>query len=181
MKEEYLDILDEQGNKTGRIKSRNQVHQDGDWHRVVHVWIYNSRGEILLQRRSITKDCNAGMLDISSAGHLLAGETSIEGAIREINEELGLCILESELQFIKTFQTRKEHSSSFINCEFSDIYLLKIDKELKCFALQKEEISDIYFISYLEFKRMVAQKQPDLVMRREEFDVLFSFLDSRIS
>ena len=55
MSEEYLDILDEQGNKTGKTKLRSEVHHDGDWHKSVHIWILNSKGDVLLQRRSLTK------------------------------------------------------------------------------------------------------------------------------
>ena len=53
---EYFDVLDENGNKTGKLKLRNEVHRDGDWHRGVHVWIINSFGELLLQRRSPNKE-----------------------------------------------------------------------------------------------------------------------------
>lgn len=62
---EYLDVLDEQGNLTGIKKPRKQVHMDGDWHRTIHVWIVNEKGEILLQRRCATKDSFPNMLDVS--------------------------------------------------------------------------------------------------------------------
>ena len=47
--EEYFDILDENGKKTGKTKLRKEVHKDGDWHKAVHVWIINDKNEILLQ------------------------------------------------------------------------------------------------------------------------------------
>lgn len=59
---------DERGFKTGVQKSRWAVHADGDWHRVAHIWLINSRGEILLQRRTLTKRTHPGMLDVSCAG-----------------------------------------------------------------------------------------------------------------
>ena len=58
MCKEYFDILDDNGNKTGKIKLRSEVHRDGDWHKAVHIWILNQSGDILLQRRSATKDSN---------------------------------------------------------------------------------------------------------------------------
>ena len=88
MSKEYFDILDENGNKTGKTKLRSEVHRDGDWHKAVHIWIINDNGNILLQRRCATKDSNPNMLDISSAGHLTAGDDSLSGAIRELKEEL---------------------------------------------------------------------------------------------
>ena len=84
---EFFDVLDENGNKTGKIKLRKEVHRDGDWHRSVHIWVINENGDVLLQRRAVDKDSNPNMLDISSAGHLSAGDESIDGAIREIKEE----------------------------------------------------------------------------------------------
>ena len=47
---EYLDILDENGNLTGEKKLRTEVHRDGDWHKAVHVWILNSKNQLLLQK-----------------------------------------------------------------------------------------------------------------------------------
>ena len=88
MSEELFDILDENGNPTGKTKPRSEVHREGDWHKVVHIWMINEKGEVLLQRRCATKDSSPNMLDISSAGHLSAGDDSINGAIREIKEEL---------------------------------------------------------------------------------------------
>ena len=85
MNKEYFDILDENGNKTGKIKLRTEVHRDGDWHKAIHIWIINDKGDILLQRRSADKDSNPNMLDISCAGHLTAGDDSLNGAIRELN------------------------------------------------------------------------------------------------
>ena len=97
MSKEYFDLLDENGNKTGKIKLRAEVHRDGDWHKSVHRWIINNNGDILLQRRCATKDSNPNMLDISSTGHLSAGEYSLTGAIRELKEELNLDVNKEEL------------------------------------------------------------------------------------
>ena len=74
MVKEYFDILDENGNKTGKTKLRSEVHRDGDWHKAVHIWIINENGDILLQRRCATKDSNPNMLDISWDGELTAGD-----------------------------------------------------------------------------------------------------------
>lgn len=71
--EEYLDVLDADGNKTGIEKPRSLVHRDGDWHRVAHIWVINDKNEILLQRRSHEKDHNPDMLDLSCGGHLSGG------------------------------------------------------------------------------------------------------------
>lgn len=61
---------------------RRDVHRDGDYHRAVHIWIYiESTRELLLQQRGHPKDAMCGNWDISSAGHVSAGESSIDAAM----------------------------------------------------------------------------------------------------
>ena len=59
MSKEYFDILDENGNKTGQTKLRSEVHRDGDWHKAVHIWIFNDKGEALekIVERAFGKYC----------------------------------------------------------------------------------------------------------------------------
>ena len=72
---ENLDVLDNQGNKTGEIKSRDEVHKKGLWHRTVHIWIINSNNDILMQLRSPEKKSNPNKWTTSASGHLSAGAT----------------------------------------------------------------------------------------------------------
>ena len=177
MEKEYFDLLDENGNKIGKTKLRSEVHRDGDWHRGVHIWIINSNGEILLQRRCATKDSNPNMLDISSAGHLQAGDDSLGAAVRELKEELNLDVKKEELIFIKTLKNNLKYTDTFINNEFDDIYILKTDKKIEDMKYQTEEISEIMYVTYEKFKKMINNKQPDLLIRNNDFEVLFNYLD----
>ena len=173
---EYFDILDENGNKTGITKLRNEVHRDGDWHKAVHIWIINNKKEILLQRRCATKDSNPNMLDISCAGHLTAGDNSLDGAIRELKEELNLDVNKEDLEFIKTIKRSSKYSEIFINNEFDDVYILRTNKTIEDMKYQEDEISEIFYVSYDKFKEMVDNHQPDLLRHEEEFDILFKML-----
>lgn len=175
--EEYFDILDENGNKTGKTKLRKEVHRDGDWHKAVHIWIMNEKGEILLQRRCATKDSNPNMIDISCAGHLSAGDDSLSGAVRELKEELNLDINPEELEFITTLKVNFKYTPTFINNEFEDLYILRTNKKLEDMTYQKSEVSEIFFVPYKKFKEMVEKRQPDLLMRTDEFKILFKILD----
>ena len=177
MAKEYFDILDENGNKTGKTKLRSEVHRDGDWHKAVHIWIINNNGDVLLQRRCATKDSNPNMLDISSAGHLSAGDDSLSGAIRELKEELNLDINAEELQFIKTLKRSSKSTETFINNEFNDLYILRTNKNINDMKYQEEEISEIFFVPYKRFKQMVNNKQPDFLRHDEEFKILFEMFD----
>lgn len=178
MSKEYFDLLDENGNKIGKTKIRTEVHRDGDQHKAVHIWIINNNGDILLQRRCATKDSNPNMLDISSAGHLSAGDDSLDGAIREVKEELNLDVNKEELQFIKTIKRSSKYTSTFINNEFADLYILRTNKSIDNMKFQKDEISEIFFVPYKQFKEMVNNRQPDLLRHDEEFEILFSLFDS---
>ena len=177
MSKEYFDILDEKGNKTGKTKLRSEVHRDGDWHKAVHIWIINNNGDILLQRRCATKDSNPNMLDISSAGHLSAGDDSLSGAIRELKEELNLDVKPSELQYIKTIKRSSKYTETFINNEFDDLYILRTNKSIEDMKYQEEEISEIFYVPYKKFKEMVKNKQHDLLRHDEEFEILFNLFD----
>ncbi|KAB2077160.1 hypothetical protein ES319_A06G083600v1 [Gossypium barbadense] len=79
---EYLDVLTKIGKKIdkkiGGSKPRGDVHRDGDYHKAVHVWIFTeSTQELLLQKRADCKDSWPGLWDISSAGHISAGDSSL--------------------------------------------------------------------------------------------------------
>lgn len=179
MSQEYFDILDENGNKTGKIKLRSEVHRDGDWHKAVHIWILNDDGDVLLQRRCPTKDSNPNMLDISCAGHLSAGDDSLLAALRELKEELNLDVKQEELTFIKTLKKSSRYTETFINNEINDLYILRTNKKIEDMKFQKDEISEIFFVSYKKFKEMVINKQPDLLMHDEEFNILFNIFDEK--
>ena len=179
--EECFDLLDENGKPLGITKKRSLVHRDGDWHRSVHIWIYNHRGEILLQRRCPQKDSYPNMLDISCAGHLSAGDDSLGGAIRELSEELGLTVSPRELHYLTTLKESNVPYPGFHNNEFADIYFMKTEKETDDMVFQKEEISELLSVPYREFKEMVKRKQEDLLMHPEEFAALFNHLDQILS
>lgn len=89
--DEPFDLCDADGNPLGRVKARALVHRDGDWHRALHLWVIVSGPRVVWQRRSLAKDTHPGLVDVSVAGHLRAGETEAE-ALREAEEEIGLTV-----------------------------------------------------------------------------------------
>jgi isopentenyldiphosphate isomerase len=91
MNDEIFDIVNERDEVIGRLP-RFQVHRDALKHRAVHVLVFNSRGEIFLQKRSRKKDTFPGAWDSSASGHLDSGEDYDACAVRELREELGLAI-----------------------------------------------------------------------------------------
>ena len=87
--DEIFDVVDEADVVVGQA-TRAEVHTKGLLHRAVHVFVVNSRGELLLQQRSPSKDVHPGVWDSSVAGHLDAGEDYLSAARREMGEEMGI-------------------------------------------------------------------------------------------
>ena len=89
-KEEWLPLVDEKGNVTGKA-TRKAVHSGrGKLHPVVHLHIINSKGEIYLQKRSMLKDTQPGKWDTAVGGHVDLGETIDQALVRETKEELNI-------------------------------------------------------------------------------------------
>lgn len=114
MPEEMFDVVDEQ-DRVLRQAPRSEVHARRWLHRASHIFVFNSAGQLLVHRRSATKD-ECPLLHTSSAsGHLAAGEGYEEAAVRELAEELGL---HSPVHFLAVIpangaETSFEHSGLF--------------------------------------------------------------------
>ena len=106
-----------------------------------------------------------------------AGDDSITAAVRELKEELGIDASPSDLKFIKTIKRSSKYTETFINNEFNDMYILRTKKTIDDMTFQKEEISEIMYVSYKKFKEMIKNRQPDLLMYDEEFEILFNLFD----
>lgn len=156
MVNDIIDIVDNKGNTTGVKKLKSEAHKDGSWHQTAHIWIFNSKKEVLLQKRAKDKMDFPGLWDISAAGHLSAGETPESGAVRELFEEIGINMDPSKL---KKIEVRKiiQHipELNFHNNEFAHIYLLEFNGNPKELKIQEEEIESVKFLSLKKFKSEV--------------------------
>ncbi len=109
--EELFDVVDEE-DRVIRQAPRRLVHANGWFHRAVHVLVFNSRGEVFLQRRSRYKDMHPGLWDSSCSGHLDAGEDYDEAANREFQEELGVAA--PAVHRLRRLQACKETGQEFV-------------------------------------------------------------------
>ena len=89
MSEEIFDIVNDHDEVIGQLP-RSKVHRDGLKHRATHILVFNSRGDVFLQKRSWKKDNSPGVWDSSASGHVDSGEDYDPCAVRELREELGL-------------------------------------------------------------------------------------------
>ena len=164
--EELIDVLDENGNKTGIIKTRKEVHTTGEWHKVAFIFVVNSKGEIILQKRSSKKTTNANKWTASASGHLTAGDSDIEGALRELEEEIGVKAKPDELKYLFT----AKHKGKIDDKNFShiqDIYVLYKDVNIDELVLQEEEVSETKYVYYKDFEKMIKEENDELVKHNE--------------
>lgn len=179
MSKELIDVLDENGVKTGEVLTREEVHQRGLWHRSIVVAIINEKNEILLQQRSNNKEKNAGMWDISVAGHISNGQDSISAAAREINEEisisLGYKVDIKSFRYMFSYRTEQKFSDDFIERQFYDFFILRREgNDIKDITMQESEVQAVKFVDVNELLKMREQKI--IVERKTVYDELISFL-----
>lgn len=141
--EEWVDIWTREGVPTGRKTLKSEAHREGLFHPTIHLWIYNSQKQVLLQQRSDEKKTFPGKWDVSVAGHISAGDSPEASAIRESREELGLKVSPEELEFVDVMLSEVTHSKDLIDREFHHIYCIKRDLKKEDFVLQEEEVQDI--------------------------------------
>lgn len=172
--EELIDVLDENGIKTGKVATRNQVHAKGLWHRIVVIAIIDENGHILMQQRSSMVEIEPLKWDVTSAGHIQAGQTSKEAAIREVSEEVGLEIKEEDLKYLLTYNDM-EKLENFLDSQFYDCYLVKLKNiDIDKIKMQEEEVSQVKICNVNEVKEMINNNK--VVIRNELYAELLKYL-----
>ena len=147
--EEMLDTFDINGKFLG-AKPRSFCHGEnpGVYHKPVWIWIVSeTEGEILVQKRALTKKKSPGKWDMPSAGHVDAGETCLQGCVRETREELGIKIKPEDFIFLKESVNQR-------GWELVQTYLLKLPKATK-FTLQTEEVECVKWLKYEDFVKLL--------------------------
>ena len=175
---ENIDVLDEQGNKTGEIKSRDDVHEKGLWHRTVHIWVINDNKDVLMQLRSPEKKSNPNKWTTSASGHLSAGDESRNGAVRELGEEVGINAKPEELKYVFTLKEQSTNNN-MINNEIVDVYIIRRNLQINELKLQTEEVSEAKWIPYKEYKNINKDcKRNTIVSHPEMFKKLLKELEN---
>lgn len=144
---ELLDILDEQGNVTGKIEKREVVHEKGLWHMHVGVWLMNEEGKLLFQKRTANKKRNPNKWT-RTGGHVDSGETSLVGIQREVEEEIGVKITQDKFELINTEKIEADK----YNHHFTYSYFSYVNYKIEDYTMQKEEVSDLKYISIEEMQ-----------------------------
>jgi isopentenyldiphosphate isomerase len=145
---EPIDILTPDGAPTGEVLDKAEAHRIGAWHRAVHLWLIAPAGKVLLQRRAETKENWPGRWDVSVAGHVGAGETAVEAAVREAREELGLQLAPSELVHVGTVREQCVlNRGAYIDNEIHEVFLARRDIDPAALILDPDEVEEVKLVA----------------------------------
>ena len=145
---ELVDLYDENRIPLGKTAERHAVKGPGEYRMVVHVCLFDSRGRLLIQKRTMEKHIWPGLWDVSVGGGVDAGETSRQGAEREFREELGYPLDLGGLRPAVTVN---------FGGGFDDFFILRRDVDIASFRLQAEEVSAVRWVTLPELLDMVDE------------------------
>lgn len=145
---ELWDLYDKNRKLTEDTMVRGDKMKPDTYHLVIHVVIFNSKNQMLIQKRKYDKVSNPNMWDISVGGSVTAGETSQLGAMRETEEELGLTI---------DLHNQLPHLSMTFERGYDDIYIVNREAEIATLAVPNDEVSDARWADIDEIFTMINE------------------------
>jgi isopentenyl-diphosphate Delta-isomerase len=153
---DLIDVLSPAGVRTGETLPRADIHRLGRPHRAVHLYLFNARNELLLQRRSLRVDHAAGAFSVSVVGHVDAGEYSALTMRREVEEELGLSARGLRLDFVFSYFQSVTLNETYIDQQFNDVYVTRADLDLATLHFNRAELTELQFVPLTTFRAMLA-------------------------
>lgn len=162
--EELLFVVD-QNNSPIQPKTRKEVHNNGYWHRISHIWIVNSQHQILCQKRTIHKDINPGKWEAHFGGHVASNEEYIDNAVNEAKEEIGITRKKEEMIFFKIYKYDKDR-------EFQSIFYTKWDGDIDTLALEQEEVEKVVWKNISELEKIFEEKNLSWAHHEYEKEIL---------
>lgn len=178
MKKEKLDVLNERGEFTGIIETREECHKKGLWHRCVYAFVIDKNSNILLQKRSANKKLWPNLWDVTVGGHVDVGEFGRQALIRECKEELGIDIYDEDIKYL-VGSCSKTVKGNIINNQFNECYLIKKDIDISKIKLQEEEVSEIKFFTKEEVLERINNNYDGLTDKTGPWNFLLKILEQK--
>jgi 8-oxo-dGTP pyrophosphatase MutT (NUDIX family) len=139
---EFLDLVDKDGKSIGKTISRGETQLDGELAQVVHIWFKDKKNKFLIQKVSKEK----GSVFAVTGGMVSSGETSADAAVREVKEEIGIDISNSDMRYIG----KAVHAERLLIYT----YLVQKDFSVEKFTLQPAEVDSIYWLSMAAIEKL---------------------------
>jgi len=157
--DETIDIVDKNGLPTGETALKSVIHTKGYLHNTAHIWFYTNDGKILLAQRAASKSIYPLLWDVSVAGHIDAGESIENGAIREIKEEIGLQIKPTDLEKIGVFECFQSYPNGIKDYEFHNTYIVQLKVPIASLTPQEEEVQALKLVTISTFKTLLENSK----------------------
>lgn len=156
MKEEYLDIVD-MNNKVVGKETKVRIHELNLPHRSCFIYIFNSKNELLLHKRSPNKLVHPDAWTLSAAGHVDSGESYLQTGVRELEEEIGIKLKEKEIKLLGIMTLSEEIPED----ELVGVVLGRSDGP---FVFDEKEMTDHRFVSLPNLDKMIKENKGQFVV-----------------
>ena len=173
---ESFDVLNEYGEFTGKIATREECHKNGYWHRAVYAVIIDNNGNVLLQKRSTNKKLWPNMGDVTVGGHVDSGEFGRQALIRETKEELGIEISDEDIKYL-VGSTSINEQGDIINKHYNECYLITKNIDVSNVVIQKEEVSEVKYFSREELIKRIDNNYEGLTEKIGAWNFLKKILE----
>lgn len=146
---ELWDILDCNRQKTGKLIERGQPMRQDEYHLVVHVWISNSQGQYLISKRTPNK--TYPLMWETTGGSAIAGDSSLQAALREVKEELGIKLNPNGGKCIYSYKNQLSNFPDFV-----DVWLFQQEIDITSVVYQADEVCDARWATLEEIKQLIV-------------------------
>ena len=151
MTEKQVILVNESDEPIG-VMDKMEAHRKGELHRAFSVFIFNSKGEMLLQQRAMNKYHSGGLWTNACCSHPAPGEETMEAANRRLKEEMGF---ETNLKKIFDFVYRSEFENGLIEHEFDHIFVGEFERDI---VMNREEVKDFCYKKLDEIRDSLAMQ-----------------------
>ena len=165
--EKKAGIIDEEGNPTGKILPREDIHNQNYLHNEVACFVINDNNEVLLEKRSPTKRYSPNKYGLC-AGHVMAFEPLKSALVREIKEEIGITVSENDLIPFG----EKEYIREETNSHITYFFYIKLNLDISEFTIQKEELTEVKWFKIEDIINLVKQDNNPTVITNERLYLL---------
>jgi len=168
---EIIRVLDSNGVWTGTYKTRKYVDDNGVYYANVAVWIFNVKNKtVLIEHRSDEKRKNPSKWCLVG-GHVGEDETPTLAAINEVKEEVGVKLTIKDMKFLCISNPVGKSKS------FTHHFYVMLNKPLKYFKIQKEEVTEIRYIKYNDWKKLIKSDSKKVSPHWDKYYKAFKILD----
>ncbi len=176
-KEEMLQVLTEAGGATGKFEKRSIVHEKRLFHNEVALWILDKKERrVLVQRRSPNKKQNPNKIGLC-AGHVVGKESIEEALYKEAREEIGLNLSDYDVMPLTVIKRTEPN-----NYCFSHHFYIFENKPAEEYKIQKEELSEVFYLPFDKFWDMVRNNDDEVAIKRTDYyDKIFEMLNKILS